>query len=92
MATVAPMDRIVKSALMLGEITVVVVALYLAKGVLVPMSLAVLLEFHAQPGVRLAGAVEAGADPGGAADGDPGLCGVGRGGVDRGEPDDRHGP
>ncbi len=49
MATVAPMDRIVKSALMLGAITVVVVALYLAKGVLVPMSLAVLLSFMLSP-------------------------------------------
>ena len=92
MATVAPADRFVKSALMLGAITVVVVALYLAKGVLVPMSLAVLLSFMLSPVCDWLERAQAGPDPGGAADGNPGLCGVGIGGVDRGRPDDRPGP
>ena len=45
----APLDQFVKSARMLGAIAVIVAALYLAKGVLVPMTLAVLLSFLLSP-------------------------------------------
>ncbi len=45
----APSDQFVKSAWMLGSIAVVVAALYLAKGVLVPLTLAVLLSFLLSP-------------------------------------------
>ncbi len=45
----APLDQFVKSAWMLGSIAVVVAALYLAKGVLVPLTLAVLLSFMLSP-------------------------------------------
>ena len=45
----APLDQFVKSAWMLGAIAVVVAALYLAKGVLVPLTLAVLLSFLLSP-------------------------------------------
>ena len=45
----APLDQFVKSARMLGAIAVVVAALYLAKGVLVPLTLAVLLSFLLSP-------------------------------------------
>lgn len=45
----APSDQFVKSAWMLGAIAVVVAALYLAKGVLVPLTLAVLLSFLLSP-------------------------------------------
>ena len=45
----APLDQFVKSAWMLGSIAVVVAALYLAKGVLVPLTLAVLLSFLLSP-------------------------------------------
>lgn len=45
----APLDQFVKSAWMLGATTVVVAALYLAKGVLVPLTLAVLLSFLLSP-------------------------------------------
>lgn len=45
----APSDQLAKSARMLASIAVVVVALYLAKGVLVPMTLAVLLSFLLSP-------------------------------------------
>ena len=45
----APLDQFVKSALMLGSIAVVVAGLYLAKGVLVPLTLAVLLSFLLSP-------------------------------------------
>ncbi len=45
----APLDQFVKSARMLGSIAVVVAALYLAKGVLVPLTLAVLLSFLLSP-------------------------------------------
>ena len=38
-----PLDQFVKSAWMLGATAVVVAALFLAKGVLVPLTLAVLL-------------------------------------------------
>lgn len=40
-----PSDQLGKSAWMLASIAVVVAALYLAKSVLVPMTLAVLLSF-----------------------------------------------
>ena len=49
MSTTAPIDQFVKSAWMLGATAVVVVALYLAKGVLVPLTLAVLLSFLLSP-------------------------------------------
>ena len=45
----APSDQLVKAAWVLGAIAVVVAALYLAKGVLVPMTLAVLLSFLLSP-------------------------------------------
>ncbi|HQU41881.1 MAG TPA: AI-2E family transporter [Pirellulales bacterium] len=45
----APSDQFVKSALLLGAVAVVVAALYLAKGVLVPLTLAVLLSFLFSP-------------------------------------------
>ena len=45
----APADHLVRSARMLAAIAVVVAALYLAKGVLVPMTLAVLLSFLLSP-------------------------------------------
>ena len=45
----APSDHLAKSAQMLASIAVVVAALYLAKGVLVPMTLAVLLSFLLSP-------------------------------------------
>ena len=45
----APSDQLAKSARMLASIAVVVVALCLAKGVLVPMTLAVLLSFLLSP-------------------------------------------
>jgi predicted PurR-regulated permease PerM len=45
----APSDQFVKSAWMLASIAVVVAALYLAKGVLVPLALAVLLSFLLSP-------------------------------------------
>ena len=45
----APLDQFVKSAWMLGATAVVVAALYLAKGVLVPLTLAVLLSFLLSP-------------------------------------------
>ena len=44
-----PLDQFVKSARMLGATAVVVAALYLAKGVLVPLTLAVLLSFLLSP-------------------------------------------
>jgi predicted PurR-regulated permease PerM len=44
-----PLDQFVKSVLMLGATAVVVAALYLAKGVLVPLTLAVLLSFLLSP-------------------------------------------
>jgi predicted PurR-regulated permease PerM len=44
-----PLDQFVKSVLMLGATAVVVAALYLAKGVLVPLALAVLLSFLLSP-------------------------------------------
>ena len=49
MSTTAPIDQFVKSAWMLGATAVVVAALYLAKGVLVPLTLAVLLSFLLSP-------------------------------------------
>jgi predicted PurR-regulated permease PerM len=45
----APLDQFVKSAWMLGATAVVVAALYLAKGVLIPLTLAVLLSFLLSP-------------------------------------------
>ena len=45
----APIDQFVKSVLVLGAVAVVVAALYLAKGVLVPLTLAVLLSFLFSP-------------------------------------------
>ena len=45
----APSNQFVKSAWVLGSICVVVAALYLAKGVLVPLTLAVLLSFLLSP-------------------------------------------
>ena len=45
----APSDHLAKSARMLASIAVVVAALYLAKGVLIPMTLAVLLSFLLSP-------------------------------------------
>jgi predicted PurR-regulated permease PerM len=45
----APLDQFVKAAWMWGAIAVVVAALYLAKGVLVPLTLAVLLSFLLSP-------------------------------------------
>ena len=45
----APLDQFVKFAWILGASTVVVAALYLAKGVLVPLTLAVLLSFLLSP-------------------------------------------
>ena len=45
----APTDQLAKSAWMLASIAVVVAALYLAKGVLVPLTLAVLLSFLLSP-------------------------------------------
>jgi predicted PurR-regulated permease PerM len=44
-----PLGQFAKSAWMLGSIAVVVAALYLAKGVLVPLTLAVLLSFLLSP-------------------------------------------
>jgi predicted PurR-regulated permease PerM len=46
---VAPSDRFARSAWMLTAIGVVVAALYLAKGILVPLTLAVLLSFLLSP-------------------------------------------
>ena len=45
----APSDQFAKSAWMLASIAVVIAALYLAKGVLVPLTLAVLLSFLLSP-------------------------------------------
>lgn len=45
----APSDQFAKSTWMLASVTVVVAALYLAKSVLVPMTLAVLLSFLLSP-------------------------------------------
>jgi predicted PurR-regulated permease PerM len=45
----APLDQFVKSAWMLGAAVVVVAALYLGKGLLVPLTLAVLLSFLLSP-------------------------------------------
>src|ERR1700682_353601 len=45
----APLDQFARSAWMLTAIGVVVAALYLAKGVLVPLTLAVLLSFLLSP-------------------------------------------
>src|SRR5512141_3369610 len=45
----APSDHLSKAARMLASIAVVVAALYLAKGVLVPITLAVLLSFLLSP-------------------------------------------
>ncbi len=45
MTAIASLDQYVESARMLGAVAVVVAALYLAKGVLVPLALAVLLSF-----------------------------------------------
>lgn len=45
----APLDQFVRTAWMLGSAAVVVAALYLAKGVLVPLTLAVLLSFLLSP-------------------------------------------
>src|SRR5688572_31606332 len=45
----APSDQFTKSAWMLASIAVVVAALYLAKGILVPLTLAVLLSFLLSP-------------------------------------------
>src|SRR5512141_1951710 len=45
----APSDHLSKAARMLASIAVVVAALYLAKGVLVPLTLAVLLSFLLSP-------------------------------------------
>ena len=45
----APSDQFAKSAWMLASVAVVVAALYLAKGVLAPMALAVLLSFLLSP-------------------------------------------
>jgi predicted PurR-regulated permease PerM len=45
----ATSDQFAKSAWMLASIAVVVAALYLAKGVLAPMALAVLLSFLLSP-------------------------------------------
>ena len=45
----APSDQFARSAWMLASIAVVVAALYLAKGVLVPLTLAVLLSFLLSP-------------------------------------------
>ena len=45
----APLDQFVKSAWMLGASAVVVAVLYLGKGVLVPLTLAVLLSFLLSP-------------------------------------------
>ena len=45
----APLDQFVKSALMLAAAAVVVAVLYVAKGVLVPLTLAVLLSFLLSP-------------------------------------------
>ena len=47
--SMAPLDQFVKFAWILGASTVVVAALYLAKGVLVPLTLAVLLSFLLSP-------------------------------------------
>ena len=44
-----PSESFAKSAWMLASIAVVVAALYLAKGVLVPLTLAVLLSFLLSP-------------------------------------------
>ena len=44
-----PLDQFVKSAWMLAATAVVVAALFLAKGVLVPLTLAVLLSFLLSP-------------------------------------------
>src|SRR5271165_3879114 len=49
MKPTAPLDQFVKSAWMLGATAVVVAALYLAKGVLVPLTLALLLSFLLSP-------------------------------------------
>ena len=45
----APSTQFAKSAWMLASIAIVVAALYLAKGVLVPLTLAVLLSFLLSP-------------------------------------------
>lgn len=45
----APSDQFIKSAWMLASIAVVVAALYLAKGILVPLTLAALLSFLLSP-------------------------------------------
>ena len=45
----APSDQFARSARMLASVAVVVAALYLAKGVLVPLTLAVLLSFMLSP-------------------------------------------
>src|ERR1700674_5225764 len=45
----APSNQFVKSAWMLASIAVVVAALYLVKGILVPLTLAVLLSFLLSP-------------------------------------------
>ena len=85
-------DQFAKSAWMLASIAVVVAALYLAKGVLVPLTLAVLLSFLLSPVCDWLRAAQAGPYPGGIGDGNPGLRGAGHRGLDGRGSNDRPGP
>ena len=84
MSTTAPIDQFVKSAWMLGATAVVVAALYLAKGVLVPLTLAVLLSFLLSPLCDWLERLQDGPYPGGIAHGDLGLFPAGHRGLDGG--------
>ena len=72
----APADQVAKSAWMLVSIAVVVEALYLAKGVLVPLTLAVLLSFLLSPVCDWLERHRLGHAPGGFGDGEswPSPC------------------
>ena len=92
MSTTAPIDQFVKSAWMLGATAVVVAALYLAKGVLVPLTLAVLLSFLLSPLCDWLERLQDGPCPGGIAYGNPGLFPAGHRGLDGGGSNERPGP
>ena len=88
----APSDQFAKSSWMLASIAVVIAALYLAKGVLVPLTLAVLLSFLLSPVCDWLERRRLGRIPGGVGDGHPGLHRAGHRGLDGRRSDDRFGP
>ena len=88
----APSDQFAKSAWMLASIAVVVAALYLAKGVLVPLTLAVLLSFLLSPVCDWLERRRLGRIPAVLVTAIAGLRGAGRGGMDGSGSNDRPGP